>query len=351
MTSDADPGYVKRYELLEQAHPYLKDYKEIMHERLMHNVFEQVQFSIPVLKEVMDTQRDSYPNEIYYNTYMNRYRKAYWIEIHSITPGTLYAKTHVWISDGNIHIECENITGITVTTPPRVDYLSAHIEINNQIFDIAGREKTVLAFEKDRFVLNDSGTMKPISLYKGSGLIDVYMTPLRIVNTVPNNEHYEKAVTALRNPRTNTYESIVCVAYPMFSSSEPEFDNQGFLEKTAYIVFDDLSTQNTFLEKVRNSLKIPCDHSGFEYLGKRYESDYCVMQITENPWNPEYSILHVCANNDALISKHFFLQHIILPSYVSGYHPMLNVSALIFDGKEYSSVQDFGMEIKKDAEV
>ena len=124
MTSNADPGYTKRYELLEQARPYLKDYKEIMHERLMHNVFEQVQFSIPVLKEVMDTKRDPYPNEIYYNTYMNRYRKAYWIEIHSITPGTLYAKTHAWIADGNIHIECENITRITVTTPPQVDSLA-----------------------------------------------------------------------------------------------------------------------------------------------------------------------------------------------------------------------------------
>lgn len=55
---------------------------------------------------------------------MNRYRKAYWIEIHSITPGTLYAKTHAWIADGNIHIECENITRITVTTPPQVDSLA-----------------------------------------------------------------------------------------------------------------------------------------------------------------------------------------------------------------------------------
>ena len=34
----------------------------------MHNVFEQIQFNIPVLKEVMDTKRDPYPNEIYYNT-------------------------------------------------------------------------------------------------------------------------------------------------------------------------------------------------------------------------------------------------------------------------------------------
>ena len=44
--------------------------------------------------------------------------------LHSITPGTLYAKTHAWIADGNIHIECENITRITVTTPPQVDSLA-----------------------------------------------------------------------------------------------------------------------------------------------------------------------------------------------------------------------------------
>lgn len=347
MTSNADPGYTKRYELLEQARPYLKDYKEIMYERLMHNVFEQVQFSIPVLKEVMDTQREPYPNEIYYNTYMNRYRKAYWIEIHSIMPGKLYAKTHAWIADGNIHIECENITGITVTTPPQIDSLSAYIEINKQRFDISGREKTVLVLEDNRFVLKDSDKTSAIPLYKGSGLIDVYMTPLRIVNTSPNNEHYANAANALKNPRTNTYESFVCVAYPMFDSSEQEFGNQEFLKKAAYIVFDDLTTQNNFLNEIRKSLRLKCDRSGFEYLGKRYAQDYCVMQITENPWNPEYSILHVCANCKKLLSKHFFLRHIILPSYVSGYHPMLNVSALVFDGKEYYSVQDFGIEIKK----
>lgn len=347
MTSNADPGYTKRYELLEQARPYLKDYKEIMHERLMHNVFEQVQFNIPVLKEVMDTQRNPYPNEIYYNTYMNRYRKAYWIEIHSIMPGMLYAKAHAWIADGNIHIECENTTGITVTTPPQIDSLSAYIEINKQRFDISGREKTVLMLEDNRFVLKDSDKTSTIPLYKGSGLIDVYMTPLRIVNTSPNNEHYANAANALKNPRTNTYESFVCVAYPMFDSSEQEFGNQEFLKKTAYIVFDDLTTQNNFLNEIRKSLRLKCDRSGFEYLGKRYDQDYCVMQITENPWNPEYSILHVCANCEKLLSKHFFLRHIILPSYVSGFHPMLNVSALVFDGKEYYSVQDFGMEIKK----
>ena len=66
---------------------------------IIHGAFEQIQFSIPVLKEVMRVQREPYPNEIYYNTYMNRYRKAYWIEIHSITPGTLYAKTHAWIAE------------------------------------------------------------------------------------------------------------------------------------------------------------------------------------------------------------------------------------------------------------
>ena len=51
------------------------------------------------------------------------------------------------------------------------------------------------------------------------------------------------------------------------------------------------------------------------------------------------SILHVCTNNDALLSKYFFLCHVILPSCVSGNHPMLNVSVLVYDGKEYSTVR------------
>ena len=40
----------------------------------MHNVFEQVQFYEPVLQDLMKIEKNPYPDEIYYHTYMNRYR-------------------------------------------------------------------------------------------------------------------------------------------------------------------------------------------------------------------------------------------------------------------------------------
>ena len=65
-----------------------------------------------------------------------------------------------------------------------------------------GREKIVLVLEDNCFVLKGSDKTRAIPLYKVSGLIDVYMTPLRLVNTAPNNEHYANAANALKNPRT-----------------------------------------------------------------------------------------------------------------------------------------------------
>ena len=96
-TSDADPGYQYNTETINSQGDYLKDYKEITFHKLMHNVFEQVQFYEPVLLDLMTAVRNQYPDEIYYHTYMNRYRRAYWIEIHSVSYGKLYAKVHAKI--------------------------------------------------------------------------------------------------------------------------------------------------------------------------------------------------------------------------------------------------------------
>ena len=74
----------------------------------------------------------------------------------------------------------------------------------------------------------------------------------------------------------------------------------------------------------------------YVYKENTVVGDYCIMQITESPWNPERSVLHISTNNTELFKKHFFLRQMLLPSYVSAFHPYLNVSALI--------IHDYGME-------
>lgn len=45
------------------------------------------------------------------------------------------------------------------------------------------------------------------------------------------------------------------------------------------------------------------------------------------------------------------MRHLILPSYVSGFHPYINVAALIFDGQKYSIIHDYGMEIESETKT
>ena len=74
------------------------------------------------------------------------------------------------------------------------------------------------------------------------------------------------------------------------------------------------------------------------------------MQIVENPFNKDFSVLYVTTNNHKFFKRQFFIRNMILPSYVSGFHPYLNSSALIFDEKGYHTILDYDMEIESFAE-
>lgn len=182
----------------------------------MHNVFEQVQFNETVLTDFMNTERNLYPDEIYYNTYMNRYRKAYWIEIHSISYGELYAEVHAQIQNGNIYITAKNVTGLTVTVPPQVNSDKAMIFINNVEYPIKERESVHLKNISDSFLITDKITSVNPLLYKGTGLLDVFLTPMRIINCSLGNSFYDDVAKQFHAPSTNTYTGFISVGYPVY---------------------------------------------------------------------------------------------------------------------------------------
>lgn len=346
-TSDADPGHKYNTGVINSHLDCLKKYKEITFNKLMHNVFEQVQFNETVLTDFMNTERNPYPDEIYYNTYMNRYRKAYWIEIHSISYGELYAEVHAQLQDGNIYITAKNITGLTVTVPPQVNSDKSVIFINNVGYPIEGREVVHLTNISDSFLITDRITSVHPLLYKGTGLLDVFLTPMRIINCSLGTPFYDDVAKQFHTPSTNTYTGFISVGYPVYSEEFEGLSSDSFLAQNAFVVLDDYSKDNSFLKAVRRPLAIQCKDAGYEYNGKYYSGKYCIMQITENPWNAEKSVLHVCANDVSLFGKNLFMRHLILPSYVSGFHPYLNVAALIFDGHKYTAIRDYGMEIEE----
>ena len=84
---------------------------------------------------------------------------------------------------------------------------------------------------------------------------------------------------------------------------------------------------------------------GYSYLGQEYTGDYLILQVVEHPTDPDNSILYVNTNNGDLYRKCLFTRKIILPAYSNGRHPNLNIDAIIFDGKKYYTVFEYGLQI------
>ena len=78
------------------------------------------------------------------------------------------------------------------------------------------------------------------------------------------------------------------------------------------------------------------------YDGKFVRTPYCIMQIVQNPWNPEKHVLSVTYNDERLLRRNLFTRSMTLPSYFGGVHPYLNGVALVFDGKRYFGIREYG---------
>ena len=58
--------------------------------------------------------------------------------------------------------------------------------------------------------------MLSLPLHKGTGLLDVFLTPMRIVNYASGNRFYDDAAWQFHTPSTNTYTSFISVGYPIY---------------------------------------------------------------------------------------------------------------------------------------
>ena len=350
LTSDADPGHRMWMKMIDNQRDKLYCYDRTVFHKLMHNVFEQVQFSEPAIRKLTDKELNEYPREIYFKTYMNRYRRAYWLEIHSVSCGKIYGYVHGVIKDDDIFLTLRNVTGVTITLPPYLSEKNTRIIINNKDYGIA--EERVIPFEKTSKGFKKASSIPAPKLYKGTGLLDVYLTPTRIINGLPQNEIFNNAAKNLSNPRTNTYEGVSSLTYPVLDSSDRILNNTEYYNGHSFIILEDVNSpiSNNFIDKIRDSLQVTPLSNGYKYKDELFEGDYCIMQIIENPFNKNMSVLYISTNCHKIFHRQFFIRNMIFPSYVSGFHPYLNSSALIFDEKGYHTVLDYGMKIESFAE-
>lgn len=120
--------------------------------------------------ELFNTENNPYPNKIYFDTYINRYRKAYWVELHSMAIEKIYTSVHAAIQNGDIHITSKNITGLTVNIPPQVDSDSGMIYMNECEISIDGRKYIDFVCTENDCIISDTKPTLP-TMYKEPNLL------------------------------------------------------------------------------------------------------------------------------------------------------------------------------------
>lgn len=343
LTSESDYlNFQTTDEIEKEAKSYIKDYKTIWVEKYNHSLFGQIQFSEKVIGNLLSKTKNKFPDEVYFYTDKNRYRKSYWITIHSIEFGKTYAKVHAKIVGNSIEISAENISGITVDIPPQIDGKNITIMINGKTIGVLGIGKIILINTKNGFVLEENESNG--NLYKGTGLIDPFVGAVRIINFL--GDKHNEVLNNFCSPSTNGFYGGIAVKYPILDISSFES-----LPKTNFVVLDNCTGSGEIIEKIRDSASVKIGSNGFSYMGKSYPGKYLVMQIMGHPTEADNSVLYINTNDEYLYEKCFFTRKLILPAYSSGYYTYLNSNALIFDGKSYSVIPEFGCDVHNVSDV
>ena len=313
---------------------------EILHvEKHTHNLFEEVILSEPVIAELMKERQNLYPKRVSFYTHMNRYLKAYWLEAHSIESGKVYGGFEGYIDGHTIKIETVNITGITIHIPPYLLKDRLKVLINDHVVNYRGEDELSIIIQNNTipFVSNN---MSVNTFYpKGSGIIDVYMDSLRIINYSQD----KNISNVLSKPETNGFLNTIHVCYPI---SDIDAVYSDVMDKYNFIIIDDhKNNSSSFLKDIREQAPIGTNSCGYEYHGKQYNEEYCIMQILSNPFNNMKSVLYISYNSITMAKKIFFLRKMVLPAYANGFHEYLNSCAVIYDGR-YKRVLDYSSDIE-----
>ena len=295
------------------------------------------QYTETAIDLLMSGELDEYPNSIHYRTVRNRARRAYYIEIESIKKGKSFAEFNSKIDKQNLVIKTKNCTGLKIILPPQINRNHFTVNINGKSLAFRKYEKSEVflkQYSKRGFKVVANFNDK-ICNYKGMGVLDVYLSPMRVINCNLNDDKLTKVSNVFANPATNTTVGTN-VRYPIISTQDI-IDNSN----CALTIIDNNCDSNEILNFIRSILPIQMDSCGYNYKGKTILGDYCIMQVIANPWNNDKSLLYVNTNNKDLYTKNVFTRKLILTSYNTGYNPFLNGVALLFDSDKYYAIKQW----------
>ena len=329
---------------IQRLHRYISDLHINAVRDAVHLDYHDIFYCKDAIRSLMHARKRQYPREIYFRTDKNRYLKSAWITIHSIACGKTYAEVHALIQNNEIHITAKNLTGLTVQIPPFIQQQKVKIIINRKPFVVDAADGCCRFVRGAHGFAPSKADAPRTPIFKGNGCLDVFLNPVRIINYHPENAEYSKAAKGFSSPKNMGFYCETQIQYPVYTPEYLDKHAGEILPNNSLIVFCDADCQSDILQKIRENSRIYTDAGGFRYLDTYYRQPYCILQILENPWNPEMSILTINCNSVPLLSQNIFTRSVILPTYHTGYHPYLNAVALLYDGCKYSAVREFGME-------
>lgn len=281
-----------------------------------------------VIRELLRHTRDSYPRDIRYYTERNCHNKCYWVELHGIVSGSVFAEVEAHADLSSIAIICKNSAGITIRIPPYVKRQCFQVCINGITYHFSRYRGSCLTFALcgGQYILSDR--MPQDSQLKGAGIIGVYRKPLTIICN--QNSHAEMQVAnSLAHPRTMGFQTGIIIAYPI--------RNYGYVPRRKQNLI--LLRPHTQASEYDDLLLAKPEDIGFTYQGIFHEGSFLIMEAVEVPKTGSV-VLVITYHDERILSSFLFLREMILPGYCNGIHPFLNNRILVFDGRCCNAVYE-----------
>ncbi len=300
------------------------DYQLIYADDFGHQTLETISLNNLVFENLLKYKRDECPKEIDFTTTMLRSNKAYWITINSFGSGETTGRIIASIQNNEIKINTINLESISINVPsyaPKYDII-----INGETVDYA-TSGDVCHYNKvtDKFVRSDHQVTQAI--YAGSGLLDVYFSPMMVVNLLPNDDNAKQTAVTMATPSNNSYCPMIYVSYPVIS----DIPSDPVIRASHSFIIIDSNSDSPYLAQLRSESSVNMRLDGYSCEGKNYVGDYCIMEIISNPDNKEHSILYINTNNPNLLHYNLLTRKMIIPTYINARRSILNKNIYIYD--------------------
>lgn len=301
------------------------------------HVFNKVYLDKLLNYNLLQERLELFPKKIVFRTELLRHNKCFWFSFNNIALGKKYAKVKAIIADENsINITISNCHDFTISVPP---YMVAPYRVMiNGVLYLVNEQTQILHFLKKGNGYSLLFDNPYVVSRKGTGILDVYYGPLRIIKGIGEAENI--IAKNFSTPKTGT--RTTSIRYPIFNE---DCVPDEVLENNLVLV--SLKNNMPYYQAIRENLKIITNTDGFYYLGQKYVGDYCVFQVIQNPYNPAMSIVDISSNNIDLYKRSVFLKWINIPSILSGISQYWNNEALILLNGDIYSIYEWGEEMKK----